>query len=131
MELLNKLTPEIVGLCVYFTDIKHFAERYIKEQAEIDIKIEITIKEDGKNIDLLVSFITEISEKEDQELLNMQIDYKDPIFTGGTIVGKLFDEIDGYRFIPGIGEDDELGKYILVEVPFDKYMEEIGYSKNG
>ena len=39
-------------------------------------------------------------------------------------------EIDGSRFIPLIGVDDKLGEYILVEVPFDSYMEEMGYEKS-
>ncbi|MEH7114932.1 hypothetical protein V7124_21605 [Neobacillus niacini] len=130
MELLKRLQPEIVGVCIYKTDIERFAEKYITDMTEVEVKAEVAIKEINGRVDLIVSIIKEdLTEEEESRLLEIQIDPLDPIFTGGIIERELMNEIDGSRFIPLIGVDEELGEYILVEVPFDSYMEEMGYEK--
>ncbi|MBU9710544.1 hypothetical protein [Evansella tamaricis] len=127
---LKDLEPEIVGVCVFESDIEKFAKEYIKFRSDVDVEVKVIIKKGEKEPELLVSLNSEIlTQEDDEDLLEMSIDKLDPVHNGKLILGELIEEIDGSNILPNYGEDEEQRKYIIVEVPFDSYMEEMGYKR--
>ena len=69
-----------MGVCIYKIDIERFAEKYIKDMTEIEVKAEVTMKDEVGRVDLIVSIIKEdLTEEKESRLLEIQIDPLDPV----------------------------------------------------